>query len=74
VTSFKRFRVLTSGQIRQGKQNALLLELFIGNVPNTTTKTNKLLSYGDDGDSADPSKKKKKLFTGILIGEASQQR
>ena len=44
----------------------LLLELIIGNGPNTTTKTNKLLSYGGDGDdddddddSVDPSKQTK---------------
>ena len=41
-------------------QNALPLELFIGNAPNTTTKTNKLLSYSDDdNDSVYPSKQTK---------------
>jgi len=46
-------------------QNALLLELFTGDVPNTTTKTNKLLSYGVDDDTVDPSKQTK-IFMNLV--------
>jgi hypothetical protein len=60
MTSFKRFRVLAYGQIRQGEAKCASFGTFHWECANTTTKKNKLLSYGnDDDDSVDPSKQTK---------------
>jgi hypothetical protein len=58
MTAFKRFRVLTYGQIRQGKAKCASFATFHWECAKHHYK-DKLLSYGDDDDSVDTSKQTK---------------